>query len=94
MPYIEKAGRPEFDSAIEKLNPVTEGDLNYIFARLAQRYLVAHGLRYQHVNAVVGALECAKLEAYRRIAAPYEDIKISENGDVLESELARRLGAE
>jgi hypothetical protein len=28
-------------------------------------------------------LECCKLELYRKIAAPYEDIKIQENGDVL-----------
>ena len=31
---------------------------------------------------VIGALECAKLELYRRIAAPYEDTKIQENGEV------------
>jgi len=30
----------------------------------------------------VGVLECAKLELYRRIAAPYEDEKIVETGDV------------
>ena len=30
----------------------------------------------------MGALECAKLELYRRVAAPYEDVKIMENGDV------------
>lgn len=29
-----------------------------------------------------GAIECAKLEFYRRVAAPYEDKKIAENGDV------------
>lgn len=31
---------------------------------------------------MVGALECAKLELYRRIAIPYEEQKIQENGDV------------
>ena len=30
----------------------------------------------------MGVLECCKLEFYRRVAAPYEDIKIEENGDV------------
>jgi len=34
------------------------------------------------INAIIGALECAKLELYRRVAAPYEDDKIAENGDV------------
>ena len=31
---------------------------------------------------LVGVLECAKLELYRRLAAPYEDLKIEDNGDV------------
>jgi hypothetical protein len=30
----------------------------------------------------VGAIECCKLEFYRRVAAPYEDRKIKTNGDV------------
>jgi len=30
----------------------------------------------------VGVLECAKMELYRRVAAPYEDKKKEENGDV------------
>ena len=33
---------------------------------------------------MVGVLECAKLELYRRMAAPYEDEKIEDNGDVYE----------
>ena len=36
----------------------------------------------KNLNAIIGALECAKLELYRRVAAPYEDDKIIENGDV------------
>ena len=31
------------------------------------------------------ALECAKLELYRRLAAPYEDEKRKETGDVYRS---------
>ena len=55
--------------------------------RLVDTYLArvaeADGrLRYTHVNEAVGVLECAKLELYRRVAAPYEDEKIAENGDV------------
>jgi hypothetical protein len=37
---------------------------------------------YAEINEVVGVLECCKLELYRRLAAPYEDTKIKENGDV------------
>jgi hypothetical protein len=39
-------------------------------------------LRYFHINKAVGVLECVKLEFYRRVAAPYEDEKIKESGDV------------
>ena len=38
--------------------------------------------RYAHLNEAIGVLECAKLELYRRVAAPYEDEKIAESGDV------------
>jgi hypothetical protein len=31
---------------------------------------------------LIGMLECAKLELYRRSVANYEDEKILENGDV------------
>jgi hypothetical protein len=37
---------------------------------------------YRRINEVMGALECAKQEFYRRVAVPYEDKKIKENGDV------------
>jgi len=39
---------------------------------------------YSDYNALVGVLECAKLEFYRRAVAAYEDKKIKENGDVYE----------
>ncbi|MBI9085369.1 MAG: hypothetical protein JEZ11_17370 [Desulfobacterales bacterium] len=39
-------------------------------------------LLYAHLNEIVGVFECAKLELYRQLSAPYEDRKIDENGDV------------
>jgi hypothetical protein len=42
----------------------------------------AYPLRYFNLNRAVGVLECCKLEFYRRVAAPYEDTKIQQNGDV------------
>ena len=39
-------------------------------------------LAYAEFNEAIGAIECAKLELYRRMLAPYEDRKIAENGDV------------
>ena len=62
--------------------PLNPGELNYAFTRMALGYIERHGKDYQHISEVIGALECAKLEFYRRLAAPYEDTKIAENGDV------------
>jgi len=61
----------------------TPGDLNYTITRAIDAYLGRKGINYA-LNEVIGVLECAKLELYRRIVAGYEDKKIAdpENGDV------------
>jgi hypothetical protein len=38
--------------------------------------------KYDDYNEQIGILECAKLELYRKRAAPYEDLKEQENGPV------------
>lgn len=78
MPYIQQYER---DSGVES-HPDNAGQLNYAFTLLAIEYIERHGLCYAHINDVMGAFEGAKLEFYRRLAAPYEDTKIDENGDV------------
>lgn len=80
MPYIK-----QIDRMAARCAPSTTGDLNFAITTLVHDWLDRqdHKLRYDHVNAAIGALECAKLELYRRIAAPYEDAKAVENGDVL-----------
>lgn len=60
---------------------MTEGELNYAITMLCVRYL-GSSYNYHTLNGVIGVLECAKLELYRRMAAPYEDAKMKENGDV------------
>ena len=60
----------------------TAGELNYIFTQIIRGHIDTYGLNYSNVNVILGALEGAKLELYRRLAAPYEDVKIKENGDV------------
>lgn len=85
MPYIEKKDRSKFDDYIsgirqERIN--TPGELNYLVSMLVQKYIECNGLRYQQINDVVGALEGAKLEFYRRVASTYEDNKIASNGDI------------
>lgn len=65
-------------------NDAMVGKLNYAVSRLAWR-LCGHGAgerRYARMNAVGGALAMAAQEFYRRVAAPYEDEKIAQAGDV------------
>lgn len=79
MPYISKERRNE---VMDTLAPLTSGELNYAITMLCQFYLENEGYRYTTYNEVIGALECAKLEMYRRQIAPYEDEKMKESGDV------------
>lgn len=92
MPYIKQEDRFKFREwwpqanhdhlySIDHMPPSTPGELNYLFTEIIKLY-IRNGLNYQKINDVMGALEGAKLEFYRRIAAPYEDTKIKENGDV------------
>lgn len=79
MPYIDEAARARLKHGCP---PTTAGELNYLITKAVDAYLGFKGLRYEHLNAAIGALQCAQLELYRRIAAPYEDQKLAENGEV------------
>lgn len=80
MPYITQDRRELIDEAIGYIS--NAGELNYHISSLINNYIAHNGKSYALINEVIGALECAKLELYRRVAAPYEDIKIEQNGDV------------
>jgi len=60
------------------------GELNYVITTLVHSYIRRNSLRYSTLNAVIGVLECAKLELYRMVAAPYENGKQMENGPISE----------
>ena len=81
MPYIKQTARdmiePQSLRAAE-----TAGELNYQITRLALRYVESHGKCYTTFNEIVGVFDCAKMEFYRRLVAPYEAKKWMENGDV------------
>lgn len=84
MPYVNQEARARIDAGER---PRDAGELNYAITRMVDAYLAglageAGRLRYAHLNEAIGVLECAKLELYRRVAAPYEDEKITESGDV------------
>ncbi len=90
MPYISQELRKGLDTAIEELtNAIDEGRyfgqaglVNYVIARLVSQLIQRHGRNYRVLNEFIGALECCKLELYRRLVAPHEEKKIKENGDV------------
>lgn len=81
MPYIKPTKREALMLDFNII-PMDAGELNFVFTELIKRYMDLNKLNYQTINDVVGALEGAKLEFYRRVAVPYEDLKIKENGDV------------
>ena len=85
MPYVPQKRRGPL--AVAGANANDAGELNYQITRLLVFYTQTHGLKYKTINDVMGALEGAKAEYYRRVAAPYEDTKIAENGDVFPWEL-------
>lgn len=85
MPYIIPEDRAVLEPHSEH-EAMTPGELNFQVTVLVDTYLAGH-LDYQAINDVIGVLECAKLELYRRIASPYEDQKIDLNGDVYETKV-------
>jgi hypothetical protein len=87
LPYIKPENRKKYDTVLKELVSIlktlppeeVDGELNYVVTKILKG---VYPLRYYHINKAIGVLECAKLEFYRRVAAPYEDIKIKESGDV------------
>jgi len=79
MPYLEKGIRASMEAGRV---PKEAGELNYLVTHLCDSFLMETGLSYKNINQAIGALECAKLELYRKIASPYEDRKEIENGPV------------
>ena len=98
MPYIDEEERLELDTQIDNMilairdnktnlnNPhdfsIYLGRINYCFSRII--YGVMRDVSYRNIAMVTGVLENIKQEYYRRIAEPYEDIKIRQNGDIKE----------
>lgn len=88
MPYIPQHDREEFEFGLLVLKGkvqergLSNGELNFLLTKLCLMYLDRHGESYNTISDVVKALECCKLEFYRRVAAVYESDKIALNGDV------------
>jgi len=87
MPYILKEKRAVLNPAIRELADVFTsmkddinfaGNLNYTITKLL--FTLYPVPNYQRFNDMIGALECCKLELYRKKVSPYEDLKEQENG--------------
>jgi hypothetical protein len=87
LPYVKPESRVKYEKVLDELIgilkslPVDEVDaeLNYVVTKILKQI---YPVRYFQINKAIGVLECVKLEFYRRVAAPYEDKKIKESGDV------------
>jgi hypothetical protein len=92
MPYLQPADRKPYAEPLAELHALLvatdpakrQGALNFMATTLATALLTGDP-HYRDIGEAVSALECAKLELYRRVAAPYEDAKAAENGDVYPS---------
>jgi hypothetical protein len=100
MPYIIEEERQELDEHIDKMadailgikpphypiNPHNFagflGRINYCFSRILM--IVMRDVSYAKVAMATGVLENIKQEFYERVARPYENRKIAENGDIPE----------
>ncbi len=90
MPYIVQVRRHELADAVDGLTCALQelpggpgpGDLNYCVTMLMGVGLEQVGHNYRGINELIGILECAKLELYRRLAGPYEDEKKLVYGDL------------
>lgn len=87
MPYIDQNQRPEIDKLVQPLIdhvselPVEEQDgaLNYAVTKVIKH---VYPVKYFHLNRALGVLTAITQELYRKIVGPYEEEKISKNGDV------------
>ncbi len=89
MPYLTEDARAKIDDHINGIIDVlintdvsVPGGLNYAICRVADGVIAAKGESYSQYNTLLGSLEAAKLEIYRRMVAPYEDAKSYQNGEV------------
>jgi hypothetical protein len=94
MPYIKQPSRAPLELRVNELEERihSAGELNFVITLLCIRYLEPlRTASYSDYNEILGALEAAKLEFYRRAVAAYEEGKIAANGDVY-PERQRRAG--
>jgi hypothetical protein len=86
MPYIKTEGRERLlNSSLRELlkapDALGAGELNFLISTLLWSVFEKNRC-YQKANELLGVLNAVTMEFYRRKVAPYEDLKIEENGDI------------
>jgi hypothetical protein len=87
MPYITQDDRKKYDPELDTLTSSIEveghisGHVTYILYMIVARWFKEYPC-YNTIAKIRGCLIGTLAEFDRRIAAPYEDKKIKENGDV------------
>lgn len=91
MPYIAQKDRNRLDNTIDELIGIlkgseNDGNVNYTITRILNGAFSDRDgeWRYASLARAIGCVECVKLEMYRRQVAPYEDLAVYKNGDILE----------
>ena len=93
MPYIPRQDRTPYDPLIAQLAELLaahppdrrKGHANYVITQVLRKAWgvdVPDGESYANYADVIGTLECAKQELYRRWVAAYEDKAIARHGDM------------
>ncbi len=87
MPYVNRDRRFNLDPFVEGLTNEMAGEfsdagaVNYVITKIIDDWL-GRQPTYAKINSAIGVLQCVQMELYRRVAAPYEDSKMMESGDV------------
>ena len=88
MPYIKQEDRKVYDDKLDDLcealeeEGYDEGHVTYVLYMIVARWF-KHIPKYKSIARIRGVLLGTISECDRRIAAPYEDQKIKEKGDVV-----------
>jgi hypothetical protein len=87
MPYISESRRNRLDNKLGQLIYELDsalwhpGDVAYVIARIAAAWYAVNP-RYERIATIIGVLNTAGMEFYRRIGEPHEDIAMDKHGDV------------
>lgn len=87
MPYITNDRRKfltskTYQELLDISDEMAVGDLNFLISTLCWMRFMKNP-SYTTGNNIVGLLECAKLEFYRKLLAEYEDQVIQRNGPLM-----------